>query len=102
MLPSRICTTLSTTSDSCTMGSWLAMRIVFPWALKSLIICINSRESLVSRWAVGSSAMITAGIINQGSGNSHSLGFSAGEPFHLGGGLLRQIEHFQQAHGLIF
>ena len=45
------------------MGSWLAMSMVFPFSLSWRTMAMNSWESLVSRWAVGSSAMMMAGLL---------------------------------------
>jgi hypothetical protein len=60
-LPSRIDTTRCTTADSTTSGSWLVRMTVRPSALRLSRMPMNSRESAVSRLAVGSSAMSTFG-----------------------------------------
>ena len=62
-LPSRISTIRSITGASRTRGSWLAMRMVVPRAFSRPMLSMNSRDRVVSRWAVGSSAMSTAGVL---------------------------------------
>ena len=42
---------------------WLARIMVVPLAFSSRMIPMNSWESLVSRWAVGSSAMMMVGLL---------------------------------------
>jgi len=57
---------------------------------------MNSIESFVSRWAVGSSAMMTEGLFHQSPDNGHALGFNHLRPFGFGVCFRSNVEEIKE------
>ncbi len=98
MHPSRISTTSVGREESNTIGSWLAIRMVFPSSLKEPTISMNSLGELgvqVGGRLIGDD---DRRVVDQGPGNGHPLDLAPGEKVNPRSGMPRDIEHLQQLH----